>query len=234
MYYSKIFFWFFLLLGVSTISCKTNKQELLQSFENQYFGIKNINCMEIVNPNAIDSYVGTLECGCVTFSYDYGKYSNPGPLTRKEEFRNSFDAYHHIKYFKNMMVDPKVVKLFLDSVQIIDVRHKLDSDLLLFECDPCNAVAELEFKNDISFYPFTMSKNQLNREESEIYFKDRGKLRYKYYSDSESEPAVYVTPIQNRFKKKNSLSLTIANSACDSIKVTQILQALYMIEQEEK
>ncbi len=215
-------------------SCRTTKDDSSNGFENKYFGIKGADCVEKANPDAIDSYVGTLECGCVTFYYDYGKYSNPGPLTRKEEFRNSFDAYHHIKYFKNRMVDPKVFKLFLDSVYVIDVRPKLDADQLLFECDPCNAIAEIEFKNDVSFYPFTMSKKQLYKRELEINFKDRGRLRYKYYSDSESEPAIYVTPIQNRFKKKNCLSLTIANSECDSEKVNQILQAVYMKEQEIK
>ena len=211
-------------------SCRTVKKDTPKGFENDYFGIKSIDCVEMLNPDAVDSYVGTLDCGCVTFNYDYGKYSNPGPLTKKEEFRNSFDAYHHIKYFKNRMVDPKVNKLFLDSVLIIDVRRKLESDLLLFECDPCNATAVLEFKNDITFFPFTMNKKQLDKEELGISFQEKGKLQYKYYSDGEGEPAMYVTPIQNRFKKKNCLSMTVANSDCVSEEVKQILRAVYIKE----
>ncbi|MGK0317190.1 MAG: hypothetical protein ACI86M_003431 [Saprospiraceae bacterium] len=224
-----------LILLIPMISaCKTVKKDIAKSFETEHFGIKGINCEEKVSPDAVDSYVGTLDCGCVTFNYDYGKYSNPGPLTRKEEFRQSFDAYHHIKYFKNRMVDPKVNKLFLDSVRVIDVRRKLDTDLLLFECDPCNAAAVLEFKNDITVFPFTISEKQLDKEELEVSFQERGNLQYKYYTDSEGESAMYVTPIQNRFKKKNCLSLTVANSECASEKVNQIFQAVYMKEPETK
>ena len=234
MNYSIIKYGFFLFLGGIMYACGTTKKDITKGFENEHFGINGITCIEKVHPDAIDSYVGTLDCGCVTFNYDYGKYSTPGPLTRKEEFRQSFDAYHHIKYFKNRMVDPKVYKLFLDSVRIIDVRRKLAIDVLLFECDPCNAIAALEFKNDISLYPFSMSEKQLAKEDLEVSFEDKGKLRYKYYLDSEEEPALYVTPIQNRFKKKNCLSMTVANSECDSKEVKQLLQGVYMKEQVKK
>ena len=132
------------------------------------------------------------------------------------------------------MVDPKVNKLFLDSVQVIDVRRKLDNDKLLFECDPCNATAVLEFKNDVTFFPFTMSEKQLDEKEMGVSFAEKGKLEYKYYSDKEGEPAMYVTPIQNRFKKKNCLSMTIADSECNSEKVNHILHAVYMKDHVKK
>jgi len=211
-------------------ACKSTKKDEVTGFENEYFGIKGISCIEKINPNAIDSYVGTLDCGCVTFNYDYGRYSNPGPLTRKEEFRNAFDAYHHVKLFKNRMIDPKVNKLFLDSVQVKNVRPKLDTDNLMFDCETCNASAELTFKKDTYLFPFTMDEKQLNNEEVGVSFSDNGALQYKYYTDTDSEPALYVTPIQNRFKKKKCLSLTVANSDCSSDNLDQILQAVYMKE----
>lgn len=222
------------MIVCTIISCRSTKDDTPKGFENEHFGIKGINCIEKVNPDGIDSYIGTLDCGCVTFNYDYGKYSNPGPLTKKEEFRQSFDAFHHIKYFKYRMVDPKVNKLFLDSVRIIDVRRKLDSDLLLFECDPCNVVAVLEFKKDVSLYPFTISEKQLDKKELEVSFVEKGKLQYKYYKDGNDAHALYMTPIQNRYKKKNCLSLTVANTECNSEKVKQILKAVYMNEPVKK
>jgi len=210
-------------------ACKSIKKDEVTGFENEYFGIKGIPCIESVNPDAFDSYVGTLDCGCVTFNYDYGRYSNPGPLTRKEEFRNAFDTYHHIKFFKNRMIDPKVNKLFLDSVQVIDVRRKLKTDKLMFDCETCNASAELTFKKDTYLFPFTINEKQLDKEEN-ISFSDKGTLQYKYYTDSNSKPALYVTPIHNRFKKKKCLGLTVSKSECNNDRIDQIIRAVYMKE----
>lgn len=219
---------YILLLSSLFFACKTLKKD--KGFENNYFGVAGVNCIEKTNPNAIDSYVGTLDCGCVTFNYDYGRYGNPGPLTRKEEFRNAFDAYHHIKFFKNRMIDPKVNKLFLDSVQVVDVRRKLKTDKLMIDCETCNASAELIFKKDTYLFPFTMNEKQLDKKEIGVSFSDKGTLQYKYYTDANSKPALYITPIQNRFKKKNCLAMTVAKSECNSDRVNQILQAVYMKE----
>lgn len=219
---------YILLFSFLFFACKTVKPEETKGFKNEHFGIKGIPCIESVNPDAIDSYVGTLDCGCVTFNYDYGRYSKRGPLTRKEEFRNSFDAYHHTKFFKNRMIDPKVNKLFLDSVKVLDVRRKLDSDKLMIDCSTCNATAVLTFKNDTYLYPFTMSEKQLVEDESKVEFKEEGLFQYKYYTDSNSNPALYVTPIQNRFKKKNCLSMNIVKSECGKEKVEKIIKSVYL------
>lgn len=222
---------YIILFSSLFFACKSIKKDEVTGFENEYFGIKGISCIETVNPDAIDSYVGTLDCGCVTFNYDYGRYSNPGPLTRKEDFRNAFDTYHHIKFFKDRMIDPKVNKLFLDSVQVIDVRRKLKTDELMFDCETCNASAELTFKKDTYLFPFTLSEKQLDNKETGVSFSNKGILQYKYYTDSNSEPALYITPIQNRFKKKKCFALTVNKSECNRDQIDQIIRSVYMKEE---
>ena len=96
--------------------CKTNKSITENGFENDFFGIKMLSCVDIVNDNAIDSKLGTLECRDISFDYDFGPFSYPGPLTPEEEFTRSFDTYHHVKFFEDRLIDPKVYKIFLDSV----------------------------------------------------------------------------------------------------------------------
>jgi hypothetical protein len=217
-----------ILFSFLFFACKTVKTEDKIGFENKYFGVSGINCTEVADPDGIDSNVGKLDCGCVTFNYDYGLYSNPGPLTRKEEFRRAFDTYHHIKFFEDRMIDPKVHKLFLDSVTVVDVRHKMPNDELMIDCSTCNATAVLTFKRDTYLYPFTMSVEQLDNDEQEILFIDKKPNQYKYYTDSNGKPALYVTPIQNRFKRKNCLSLNVDTSDCENKEIERILKSVYL------
>ncbi len=213
---------FTLLIG-SSLGCKTTKK-MSTSLP---FGIQNLQCKNIPNPAAIDSKVGTLECPDISFYYDYGLYSNPGPITPREEFRRSFDAYHHIKFFEYRKLDSKVYKLFLDSVRIVEVREKLDSDDFFFECKPCNTTAVITFMRDTYYYPFTLSKNQLSMEDFSASFEERGRYLYKYYKEENKTPAFYATPIQNRFKKKNCLSLTVKETTLSDDKVDMLLKDIF-------
>jgi len=90
-----------MVLGV--VSCKSTKTSLADRAIP--FGISAIPCKDVPSTDAIDSQVGHLECDGITISYDYGRYANPGPITPKEEFRRSFDTYHHIKFFEDRMID---------------------------------------------------------------------------------------------------------------------------------
>jgi len=219
----------FCLLITLFSACKSSKNKYQKGFDNGLFAINGVNCKEELDPNAMDSRVGTLDCGCVTFNYDYGKYSYQGPETMKEEFRRSFDVYHHTKFFENK-IDPKVNKLFLDSVHVIEVRRKLKDDPLMTECETCSATAVLTFMGDTYFYPFTLSEKQLNRDESNIKFSIKGENSHKIYHNENELTGLYITPIQNRFMKKNCLSMTVANSDCTDQEVNKILNSVIITE----
>lgn len=210
------------------MGCKSNKSLSSNNFQNEYFGIKNFKCDIVQSPNAIDSKVGTIKCENVTFGYDYGKYSYPGPLTTIEEFKNSFDSYYHIKFFEDRMIDKKVYKLFLDSVKVIDVRAKKDDDKLMYACDPCNTTAELTFMGDTYLFPTTMGENQFNNDNFTVDYKKEGKFIYKYYKMNNGKPGLFAEEIDNRYNTKDCLSLSVIESNLSDEQIEEILRSVYL------
>lgn len=219
---------FIVLLALLFCACKTQKSLDKNGFNNDFLGIDGIKCTDTKNPDAIDSQIGTIDCNDISFSYDYGKFSYSGPLTPKEEFLRTFDTYHHIKFFENRMIDPKVYKIFLDSVQAVDVRRKKDTDKLLFQCDPCNTIAELTFLGETYFYPLTLSEDQMDMKGYSCSFEERGAYIYKYFQVDNELPGLYITPKKNRYKTKNTLSLMVTNSSLSTEKIYDILQSVYL------
>ena len=219
-----------LSLGLCCIACKTQKNLTSNGFQNEFFGIKGLECIETKSPDAIDSQVGTIDCDNISFTYDYGLYGYQGPITPKEEFRRSFDTYHHIKFFEDRMIDPKVYKIFLDSVKVIDVRRKMPGVKHMFKCDPCNTTAEITFKGDTYFYPLTLSEKQLNMEGFTCSFKEENGFVYKYFQEENALPGVYIGPIKNRYKNKNTLSLMVSKTTLSKKEVDQILKNVYLLK----
>lgn len=221
---------YFIFFGLLFSSCKTQKTVSSDGFQNEFFGIKGLKCEETKSPDAIDSQVGSLQCEDISFTYDYGKYSNPGPLTPKEEFRRAFDTYHHIKFFENRMIDPKVYKIFLDSVVVINVRRKMDDDKLIFGCEPCNTSAEITFLGDTYLYPLTLSEKQLGREGYSSEFEKKGKLIHKYYRKDDGTTGLYIAPEKNAYRTKNTLSLIVNESTLTQEKIDDLLRNVYLIQ----
>lgn len=225
----QLFFTFMIMLGLIFNSCKTNKTPSSIGFDNEFLIIRGLQCTETINPDAIDSQVGSIDCGTISFTYDYGKFSNSGPQTANEKFRETFDTYHHIKFFENRMIDPKVYKIFLDSVQVIDVRRKKSTDKLMMDCEPCNTTAEVTFKGDTYFYPLTMNEDQLSMSGSTVSFDEKGDNVYKYFQEENELPGLYITPKKNRYKNKNTLSLRVSKSALPTKEVNRILRTVELI-----
>lgn len=217
---------FIVLLAIGISSCKSTKDAVVST--DRAFGIAAVDCIDIPAEDPIDSQVGRFECDGLSISYDYGRYSNPGPITPKEEFRRSFDTYHHIKFFEDRMIDPKVYKIFLDSVQVEEVREKSPKDKLMFDCDPCNTVAALTFMGEQYLYPVTFSQKQLD--DKGVTLEERGAFTHKYFIDREGRQAAYITPTKNRFKKKNTLRLTVQESSLAPKEVLRILKSAYIAE----
>jgi hypothetical protein len=222
-----IFLTVILMLG----ACKTQKSISPEGFNNDFMGIAGIECSEMLIPDAIDSKVGTINCNDISFTFDYGKYSYPGPLTPKEEFTRAFDAYHHVKFFEDRMIDPKVFKIFLDSVKVVDVRRKKDTDNLMFTCDPCNTTAQLTFLGDTYYYPLTLSEDQLNMKGYTCSFEERGDYIYKYYQvdNKNKDSGLYISPKKNRYKSKNTLSLVVSKTTLPQTEIDSILKKVYLI-----
>ncbi|MDF1696456.1 MAG: hypothetical protein P1U56_11510 [Saprospiraceae bacterium] len=220
----------FIIIGLAIYSCKSNKSMQDSGFKNDFMGISALSCSEEINPNAIDSKVGTINCTDITMVYDYGKFSNAGPLTPIEEFTRSFDTYHHIKFFEDRMIDPKVYKIFLDSVEINTVRLKTQEDKLMFPCTPCNTTAELTFMGETYLFPTTLSESQLNMNGYTTSFEENDGFIYKYYQEDNQLPGLYISPKNNRYKNKNTLSLTVTQSTLPMERIDEVLKSVYIIQ----
>lgn len=97
--------------------------------------------------------------GVDTIRVSHGK-DNDLPLSLEESFMNAFNAYHYNKFFDKVMMDPKVKKIFRDSVQLIEIfplKDKNDSG-----CSNCNVMAKLKFKKKVFDFPVQMSEKELH------------------------------------------------------------------------
>ena len=219
------------LIGILVFqSCKTKKELASEGFQNDFVLIKGLQCKETVNPDAIDSRIGSIDCDGISFNYDYGKFSYPGPLTAIEDFRRTFDNYYHKKFFEYRMIDPKVYNIFLDSVEVLDVRKKEADDIGFFECKTCNGIAEFTFRGETYHYPFTAAENQIVKEGLTVDFVEKGNMKYKIYKEMDALPGLYASPIRNRFKTENTLSLTIKETTLSEMELMQILENVVLLE----
>lgn len=219
-----------LTLIVATLLCNCKTKKLVNDQEGTIYLVNGKVKFE-QNEDSIDSNVGYIISRKTKMAYDLGPYSAPGPLTPEETFRNEFDAYHHTKFFEKVMIDKKVYKIFLDSVKIVDVRAKTTDDELFFECDPCNAVAELVFKKRTFIYPTNMSDNLLNLDDITFKFEEIDGITYKIYQEKGKSPALYATPTFNRFKKKKTLSVTVVESDLTDEEIINLLQNIRIKEE---
>jgi len=199
-----------------------------KKFENDFMLLEGISCKDDPSVNAIDSQNGKIVCDNITLSYDYGRTSFRGLETNEELFVKSFDAYHHTRFFEDRLIDPKVYKIFLDSVKVIEVlpKNKVKEELMI-ECDPCNAVAHVTFMKRDYYYPYTVSPEQLETSPNVIEFEDRGEYLFKYYHNDEMT-GVFLDPKKNRFSTKNRLSVVVESSTLNQEEIRKLLYSIEM------
>ena len=126
-------------------------------FENEFFRLQNANCMDSLLPG-IDGIVGELDCDDIKYNYEVAWAPYKGPESLKNSFKNSFNTYFYKKFFDEIYFDEKLQKLFLDSVQILDVYPTINPITPMFKCDNCNALAELKFKKRLFKFPFQTNR----------------------------------------------------------------------------
>jgi len=216
----------FCIVGLT--ACKT-KQPTLKTgaFENEIFTIAGVTgCKESHSGDAVDSQIGQINCDNISFSYDYGLYGARGPQTLKEQFRSSFDSYHYSKFFEVIHIDSKVQEIFKDSINIekIELAEK-NTEKLLFECEPCNVVAHINFKGKTYYYPTTMNKSSLEKDYSDIQFLTTDNQSIKTYSSENNELAVKITNLPDR-RNRPYLALAVKSSNMSIKSQRDILQSI--------
>lgn len=85
----------------------------------------------------------------------------PTPTSLEWSFRNAFYAYHYNKFFDQVYMDPKVKKIFRDSVKIIEIITEIEKDEMKKGCSNCNAIAKLQFKKKVFDFPYQMDEKKM-------------------------------------------------------------------------
>jgi len=158
----------------------------------------------------VDSQVGRILTPENKFTYDYGWYSNEGPTSLIDNFTQTFKAYHHQAFFKAVGMDPKTYPIFKEEADIIQIRMKqqVDHDLM-FECDNCNLVAEIEFKDKLWYFPYQEGQELITSAKNFefTYFEDQD-WKYKVFRSltNANDCGLFATPKDK--DNQNKMSVT--------------------------
>lgn len=179
-------------------------------FENEYFRLQTTKCLDSLLPG-IDGIVGELICNGIKYNYEVAWAPFIGPESLKNSFTNSFNAYFYKKFFDELYFDEKLHKLFLDSVQIIDVYPSINPNTSMFKCDNCNALAELIFKKRMFKFPFQTNRKFI--EEYDVYeikydtIGDYIKKSFLLKNYIKAPIGISFMPTKNKTPNKNTLSI---------------------------
>ncbi len=163
---------------------------------------------KITKDQGIDAEIGTIICDSIVLNYEYGRYSNPGPLTEIEKFKMAFRGKYHSVFFEKIYIDTKLYKQYMDSVQVMTVT-KLQSHnkTLLFDCSVCNQVATLKFRKATYRFPFYNDQSITERTNFKMYIDTVGNYHRKIYlSQNGASSGLYLSPLENA-KQGNKLSI---------------------------
>jgi len=99
----------------------------------------------------------------INFQYALNEEIEAFPESLEYLYLKSFRGYHYRKFFKELHVEPKLHKIFLDSIQLIQVDTIADGKTqgMLLSCNNCNVYADLKFKGKIFKYPLIISKEKV-------------------------------------------------------------------------
>ena len=151
-------------------------------------------------------------------------YPTPTPL--EWSFRDAFNAYHFNKFFDQVFMDPKVKKIFRDSVQIMEVVPIPDIVAQNNECSNCNAVAKLKFKKKIFDYHYQVDNNKiLMHQKYDFTLQDSGKMRSVTYFDKQRKGHAGKTVINNG--KRSGLLVKFQHSSSKKVIETIIKSIKY-------
>lgn len=179
----------------------------------------------------IDSFVGEISNGQVTFFFDYGWYSNKGPMTAKDLFE---------KYATRSFFD------FLDDsikneIKVENIRRDMWKDLFIknvIQKDSGQYVAEIQYKDRVISHPFDLFDQELEDNKKRYEFETfQDSLFYKkiYFpknTENHNEAGAYLEDLIGKQKNSfqfNKLSFYTSNvNHTNQQEIIQILRSLKM------
>lgn len=213
-------------------SCSTTSKYQKATYQNSIFSMAGVEgCTEANSGDAIDAQIGIVTCEDFTLSYDYGRYGYRGPKTLEESFEASFRAYHYTKFFELTHIDPKVQKLFIDSVQLLKV-HKSEAiaDSTMFDCGTCNVSAELIFKQRTYFFPTTMNEALVSGGENQgVEVVLTPSQQTKLFVDGAGKQGA-VIKLTNHGRKDDYLSVSVIATGKKEADIQKILKSIQLLK----
>ena len=191
----------FVVLALGLYSCGSKKE--LPSYDLDFTlqgEVENL----ILSANSSNPYDQLKLKDGTVLSYHYSKSADRGPSLLEEIARSKFNFVEHRPFFENGLIDPKVYKIFLDSVEIIDVLPISKSDTLLYECEACPSILKVKFFGEDYTIPSSVSKKVLEADYSSIEKVTDEEYYYKYYY----EDGIFnlsAIPVKNNFNSRKIL-----------------------------
>ncbi len=166
-------------------------------------------------------YSGSITCSRHNFFYSFGEPAYFAPLTLKEEFILAFKGNYHAKFFEKIHIDPKVYRLFIDSVAVLGVERKtVNSEKMLLNCSVCNMEAKLLFRGNVYYYPYYINtisdiSNSYLIESDTI----RGYVRKLWFSLSDTLPSgLLLNPLNKKEADKSLMIITNKEKCTPEVK----------------
>lgn len=189
-----------------------------------------INCDKVIHQpgQGVDSKIGTIICDDISFTYDYGLYSNSNPQSMMESFSKSFYAYHYSKFFEAILVDEKLWESFKDSVDIVEVVNEIIDQKYIVNCKDCNATAYLIFNDNTFLYPFILNERIANNHKlfDLTYIRIGDFYKKIYLTNKELSSGVFIGPLGNPRKNRRNKKLNVTTNHRPDAKLKEILESI--------
>lgn len=169
--------------------------------------------------------MGSIQCGTISLQYTKGIQAHSGPLTETEKFALAFKGKYHTVFFEKLHIDEKLYKMFIDSVDIVQVIPMSESSSKPFiPCTACNYMAELEFRKRSFSYPFFTTQDTENQED-DFSVKLDGEFQRKFYVTHDGLGSGIYFKHTNKKKQEQNLSIEVQN-VCDTAMVRKVLNSI--------
>jgi hypothetical protein len=169
--------------------------------------------------------MGTIQCGTISLQYTKGIQAYSGPLTETEKFALAFKGKYHTVFFEKLHIDEKLYKMFIDSVDIIQVIPFAESTSKPFiPCTACNYMAELEFRNRSFSYPYFATPDT-QQQEGDFSIKIDGEFQRKFYLTRDGLGSGIYFKHTKKKKQDQNLSIEVQN-VCDTAIVRKVLSSI--------
>ncbi len=174
------------------------------------YELKKSRCVETDTASNIQK--GIIQFNGMEINYQHGTNIPRGLQDSREYVEQSFRAYHYRKFFDYIHIDPKVHKLFRDSVKVESIQWIETGQNK--ECSACNVELSLRFRQKSIPYAIFITPTllaELNR--TQVVRKTTNDFEIKYFKNEETSGAFILPKVHT--KESSGLLLELVKGTDD-------------------